>query len=104
MLGNDVVARIEFKAIKESNGEGVEISYEVVNDTLSEVVLVPEYFYDGSWHRARVDGAEVDSVVFTRLYPDTMRYPGIRFRSGSSGSFRYARVEYSDNGRVFRFS
>ena len=23
---------------------------------------------------------------------------GIRFRSGSSGSFRYARVEYSDNG------
>ena len=30
----------------------VEISYEVVNDTLSEVVLVPEYFYDGSWRRA----------------------------------------------------
>ena len=27
---------------------------EVVNDTLSEVVLVPEYFYDGSWRRARV--------------------------------------------------
>ena len=23
---------------------------------------------------------------------------GMRFRSGSSGSFRYARVEYSDNG------
>ncbi|CUS95283.1 parallel beta-helix repeat (two copies), partial [Candidatus Kryptonium thompsonii] len=45
-----------------------------------------------------VEGAEGDSVVFTSLYPDTMRYPGIRFRSGSSGSFRYARVEYSDNG------
>ena len=31
--------------------EDVEISYEVVNDTLSEVVLVPEYFNDGSWHK-----------------------------------------------------
>ena len=32
-----------------------------------------------------VEGAEGDSVVFTSLYPDTMRYPGIRFRSGSRG-------------------
>ena len=45
-----------------------------------------------------VVGAEGDSVVFSSLYPDTMRYPGIRCRRGSSGSFRYARVEYSDNG------
>ena len=32
---------------------------------LSEVVLVPEYFYDGSWRRARVEG---DSVIGYRKY------------------------------------
>ncbi len=45
-----------------------------------------------------VEGVEGDSVVFTSLYPDTMRYPGIRFRSGSRGLIRYARVENSDFG------
>ncbi|CUS81419.1 Cohesin domain-containing protein [Candidatus Kryptobacter tengchongensis] len=45
-----------------------------------------------------VEGVEGDSVVFTSLYPDTMRYPGIRFRSGGRGSFRYVRVEYGDTG------
>ena len=45
-----------------------------------------------------VEGAEGDSAGFRSLYPDTMRYPGIRGRSGSSGSFWYAWVVYSDNG------
>ena len=30
---------------------------------MSEVVLVPEYFYDGSWRRARVEGDTVIGVA-----------------------------------------
>ena len=44
--------------------------------------------------RENVISGNLGDGINTSLYPDTMRYPGIRFRSGSSGSFRYARVEY----------
>ena len=112
-----------------------------MNDTLSEVVLVPEWRrvvtftgdsgllvpgsgYEVLWANLDLKGQDIDSlmfrvvpkdvvvldsvvsdsrapvlvyafggqrdsVVFTSLYPDTMRYPGIRFRSGSRGSFRF---------------
>ena len=45
------IPRIAVNPIVGEVSGDVEISYVVVNDTLSEVVLVPEYFYDGSWHK-----------------------------------------------------
>ena len=42
------IPRIAVNPIVGEVSGDVEISYEVVNDTLSEVVLVPEYFFDGS--------------------------------------------------------
>ena len=55
---------------------------------MSEVVLVPEYFYDGSWRRARVEG---DTVLGYRKFSGAyVRYSnfvgngvGVRAISGS---------------------
>ena len=57
-----------------------------MNDTLSEVVLVPEYFYDGSWRRARVEG----DTVFVSFYYRSADTLGSEWRqvvtfSGDSG-------------------
>ena len=62
---DNMLPRIAVNPIVGEVSGDVEISYEVVNDTLSEVVLVPEYFYDGAWRRARVEG---DTVIGYRKY------------------------------------
>jgi hypothetical protein len=46
--------------------------------------------------RLEVYGAEGDSVLFTSLYPDTIRGDWIYFRSGSRGDINYAIFEYGN--------
>jgi len=46
--------------------------------------------------RLEVYGAEGDSVLFTSLYPDTIRGDWIYFRSGSGGDINYAIFEYGN--------
>jgi hypothetical protein len=46
--------------------------------------------------RLEVYGAQGDSVLFTSLYPDTIRGDWIYFRSGSRGDINYAIFEYGN--------
>jgi len=62
-----------------------------------QVVFNGRYIFnvDGT---LQVNGAVGDTVVFTSIAPDTMKFLGLTIRSGGSATFSFAKIQYADNG------